>query len=76
MATTPEQEQTADLVEIHRMRDLTRRVGLSPMQIQRMVKLGLFPKPVRLAARSIGWRSDEITNWIACRTEAPTVEAP
>ena len=45
--------------------------GLSRSTIRRMVNDGSFPPPVRLGARSIGWRESDVMNWLETR---PTVE--
>lgn len=54
------------------------RTGLSRTTIWRRVRAGTFPAPIELGANSIGWREDQIADWIAARprvTYAPPAEA-
>lgn len=41
--------------------------GLSRSALNRAVKSGAFPQPVKLGERSIAWRSDEVSAWIESR---------
>ncbi len=43
------------------------RCGLSRSNVYRQIKAGSFPAPVSLGARSIGWRSIDIENWLQSR---------
>lgn len=40
------------------------RTGLSRATIYRRFTHGSFPKPVRLTARSIGWRESDLERWL------------
>jgi prophage regulatory protein len=53
-----------------RRRDVEKRVGLRRSAIYDAVKLGTFPAPVRLGARSVGWLEHEISAWIEARVAA------
>lgn len=57
-------------VSIHRRRQVETRVGLSRSTIYDLIAKGLFPRPVQIGARSVGWRSDEIDAWIESQTES------
>jgi prophage regulatory protein len=46
------------------------RTGLSRSEIYRREALGQFPRRVSLGARSVGWPSDEIQDWIEQRIRA------
>ena len=46
------------------VRDVARELKVSPRQVWKLVASGQFPKPVRIA-RSVRWRRDEVTAWIA-----------
>ena len=35
--------------------------------LRRKVKAGEFPKPIELSDRRIGWREDEVDEWLASR---------
>lgn len=41
----------------------------SKSSLNRAVKEGLFPKPVRLTRRSVGWRLSVTSEWVATRPE-------
>lgn len=59
---------------ILRMRELTKIVGLSRSTIYEKLNPEsryydeTFPKPVRLGAASVGWRSTSVDAWIASRS--------
>lgn len=55
---------------ILRLPEVKARVGLSRSEIYRREGLGEFPKRVILGARSVGWLSDEIQQWIESRIRA------
>ena len=44
--------------------------GLSRSTLYARVKLGEFPAPVKLGARSVAWSVIDIRSWIAGRIEA------
>ena len=50
-----------------RLLEVRARTGLSRSEIYRREGLGEFPKRVSLGARSVGWPSDEIQEWIETR---------
>jgi prophage regulatory protein len=52
---------------IIRLPEVRTRTGLSRSEIYRREALGQFPRRVSLGARSVGWPSDEIQNWIESR---------
>ena len=39
----------------------------------RWAKAGNFPSPIKLGARAIGWRRDEVEAWLASRPATMTV---
>ena len=49
---------------IIRLPDVRARTGLSRSEIYRREALGEFPKRVPLGARSVGWVSEEVDNFI------------
>ena len=61
---------TSSSPRIDRLRDVTRRVGLSASTVKAKVKAGEFPLPIRLGPRSIGFISSEIDAWILERVQA------
>ena len=44
--------------------------GLSRRSIERRINDGVFPVPVQLGARAVGFRSDEIEEWIKAQPRA------
>ena len=61
-----------ELNRILRTREVVAAIGLSKTTIWRRVRSGEFPLPVKLGgpeSRSIGWRQDDIDEWIGTRPE-------
>ena len=58
------------LTQILRRRQLEEQLGLSRSSIYKMVADGLFPKPIKLGSRAVGWRADEVENWLIAMQEA------
>lgn len=52
---------------IVRLPEVRARTGLSRSEIYRREGLGEFPKRVKLGARSVGWLSEEVQQWIEAR---------
>ena len=64
--TRPPYDPNADII---RPRHISAAVGFSSTTAWRLRKLGLFPEPIRLSARCIGWRRADIERWLAGRAE-------
>ncbi len=45
------------------------QLGVSRATIWRWVKLGYFPKPVKLSAGCTRWRIEDVDNWAESRAE-------
>jgi len=41
------------------------RTGLSRSSIYLRISQGLFPKPISLGARAVGWVEEEIDQWLS-----------
>lgn len=52
-----------------RRRQVETRTGLSRSTIYQYVKDGVFPKPVPLGPRAVGWLESEVNEWIAERVK-------
>jgi predicted DNA-binding transcriptional regulator AlpA len=65
----PEQPSLGRLRKIVRQRDLPAVTGLQKTQIATEIRLGTFPKPLRLTegGRAKGWLEDELIAWQAKR---------
>ena len=50
-----------------RLADVKTRTGLSRSTIYSGISNGLFPRPVNLGARSVGWLESEIDAWMTQR---------
>ncbi|CNB44385.1 phage transcriptional regulator AlpA [Yersinia ruckeri] len=67
-------EQKSQPLRILRMPELTKMLGISRSSIYEKLNPKSryydvdFPKPVRLGAASVGWRSTAIDEWIASLT--------
>ena len=62
--------------KILRRSEVQRVTGLSKATIWRLVKMGDFPRPIRLGARAVGWKSSEIADWIESRPRATSENQP
>lgn len=47
--------------------DTAKRISMSWRTVQRLVRDGEFPQPVRLSANRIGFYEAEVNAWIAAR---------
>lgn len=59
----------AKLGHLARLPAVMARCGLGRSSIYTGVKNGTFPAPVRLSARAVGWREDEIDLWVSERVK-------
>jgi prophage regulatory protein len=53
-----------------RRKQVEARTGLSRSTIYLYIKNGIFPKPVALGPRAVGWLESDIGDWIAERVKA------
>lgn len=51
-------------VRVLRMKHLVDKVGLSKCTIYKKMKIGLFPQSFPLTGKAVGWREDEVNEWI------------
>ncbi len=52
---------------ILRRREVTSVSGLPTSTLYEQIALGLFPKPVKLGERAVGWLEDEVNAWQEAR---------
>lgn len=50
-----------------RRKQVETRTGLSRSTIYQYIKDGVFPKPVPLGLRAVGWLESDVSKWIATR---------
>jgi prophage regulatory protein len=55
---------------ILRLPEVSKTVGLKRSAIYERVGAGLFPKPIPLLGRAVGWLSTDVENWISAQVEA------
>ena len=55
------------LIAILRLPDVLARTALSKPTLYRLMNAGDFPRSVSLGGRAVGWRDNEITEWIESR---------
>jgi prophage regulatory protein len=57
-------------MKILRLKNVLNKTGDSRSGLYLKVSKGVFPKPIKLSARSVGWLESEVDNWIDQRIEA------
>ena len=50
-----------------RRRSVEQMTGLSKSTLYRLIKQGNFPPPLRLTAKAVRWRRDEVNEWLSGR---------
>ena len=53
-----------------RLRDLTKRIGVSGSSVWAWVKNGTFPKPIKLSANTTAWNAADVEAWAQTRIAA------
>jgi len=54
-------------LSILRRKQVEARTGLARSTIYHHIKAGIFPRPVPLGPRAVGWIESDVSNWIAER---------
>lgn len=57
-------------LSILRRKQVQARTGLSRSTIYLYIKADLFPKPIALGPRAVGWIESEVSDWITERLKA------
>lgn len=59
------------MVEKHyRRKEIETLTGLSRSTIYDLMTKGLFPRPVKLTGKAVGWPESCIADWLASRSRA------
>lgn len=61
--------QTQTVPTILRRKQVEGRTGLARSTIYQNVRAGLFPAPISLGSKSVGWIEAEINAWLQARIE-------
>ncbi|HBP1793930.1 AlpA family transcriptional regulator [Pseudomonas aeruginosa] len=54
-------------MRILRMKTVIEITGLARSTVYKYVAEGIFPKPISLGGRSVGWLESEVHSWIQSR---------
>ena len=57
--------KAAQLDPILRKPEVLKLTGISSSQLYRSIRAGKFPRPLQLGTQARGWRSSEISAWLA-----------
>ncbi len=58
----------ADVVILRRPQ-VEKRTGLTKSGIYYLIREGVFPRPVKIGARAVGWVEQEVDAWLAQKVE-------
>lgn len=58
------------LKKMLRLRHVEEVTALSKSTIYDLMGRGKFPRPVKLGARAVRWREEDIANWLDGKTDA------
>ena len=53
--------------QILRRPEVEARCGIGRSTLYDWMAQGIFPKPVKLGARAVGWKESQIESWLASR---------
>jgi prophage regulatory protein len=56
-------------IKIYRIKEVCEITGLKPSTIYKLIREKSFPKSVHLTARSTGWPSNLVEEWLASKME-------
>jgi prophage regulatory protein len=62
-----QQETPEAFPRIARPREVRELTGLSKTGLERLIREGKFPKPLKISTRAAGWPLHEVRAWIAQR---------
>ena len=57
-------------INVLRRKQLENQLNLSRSSIYKMIADGTFPKPIRLGRRAVGWRVEDVQEWLDNLQEA------
>ena len=62
-------------MQIIRISEVIKQTGLSSASVYKQIRLGLFPKPVKITARASGWCSSQVDAWINSKLDQNQAES-
>ena len=62
--------------QVLRIAEVSKRIGLGRSTVWQMVKDGAFPSPLRLSERAVGWRANQLDEWLQRRSAAGPAKVP
>ena len=57
-----------------RLPEVKNKTGLSGASVYKQIRLGLFPKGIKLTPRATGWSDDEVDEWIEAKIRGASDE--
>ena len=54
---------------IIRRKEVEQRIELACSTIYAMMARGDFPRPIKIGQRAVGWRTEDIDNWLSDREQ-------
>lgn len=54
---------------ILRLREVIQTVGLGRSSVYRLIKNGMFPRPIKLSERAVGWNAGAVSEWLENRQQ-------
>ncbi|WP_341776944.1 helix-turn-helix transcriptional regulator [Halothiobacillus neapolitanus] len=55
---------TTEMDSILRLREVLRICGASRSSVYLWVNAGIFPPPIKIGARAVGWRRSAVQKWL------------
>jgi prophage regulatory protein len=52
-----------------RLPELLHKIGYSRASLYKMVKVGVFPKPILIGPRAVAWSEESVDTWIKSKLE-------
>jgi prophage regulatory protein len=68
---TPQPDARESMQRILRLPAVLQATGLARSTVYRMMAEHTFPAPVRLGKRAVGWRYDDVRQWMKGRPTTP-----
>lgn len=56
-------------MRIIRLKEVIETTGLGRSTVYKYIEDGIFPRPVPLGGRAVGWVDDEVIEWVLSRIE-------